>query len=75
MENAVKVIGKFDIIIGKEVVAVSKPCNPATSGFRKGLEMIAEKHGVPVTRIKIRRHHEKRSLDACRAAALAAMAQ
>ena len=30
-----KIIGIFDILLNKEVIATSKPCNPCTSGSRK----------------------------------------
>lgn len=56
-----KIIGIFDILLNKEIIATSKPCNPCTSGFRKGLEQLAEKHGVPVTKLSWRKHYERKS--------------
>lgn len=56
-----KIIGIFDIVLNGKVIATSKPCNPCTSGFRKGLEQLAEKHSVPITKLSWHRKTVRKS--------------
>lgn len=49
-----------DVLLNREVIATSKaPCNPQSEGFKKGLAMLAEKHGVSICKLTWRRHREE----------------